>query len=109
MRDDVDLPDALPFAIRDRAIAFGGDAGVGAEQVDAAIALQRLVDQLLDVGLTGDIRLDVTAADFFGDFTGGFGVDVCNHDGLGALGCEPPAQRAPDPVRASGHHRDFVL
>src|SRR5271170_3929755 len=109
MRHGIDVPNALPIVIGNFAIALHADAGVGAKQVDLAVLLQDIAHQLLDVGFAGDIHGVFEAADLGGHFSGVVQLDIRHNHGLGALGREPPAQSAADPVSTARHHHNFVL
>jgi hypothetical protein len=109
MGHHVNFPDPLPIAIRRALIAFDDDARVGTEQVDMPELFECLVYQALHVGFESDIDARIAAPELGRDLAGRLMFQVRDHYRARPLGGKVPAQRAPNPIPASGHDDDLVL
>ena len=108
MGHDVDVPATRPFRVNGVLVTVDRDAGVRAEQVDAAMRRDRLCDEPDDVRFARHIRRDRRPADFVRYLLRGRGVHVGDNHRLRALGREPAAQRAANPRAAARDNDDFA-
>ena len=110
MRHDVQVPAAHPVGVGRVLVLPHGNAGIGAEQVDAAVFLGHLRHQRLDLGFVGDVgghgRGD--GADAVHRLLGAGGVAVGNDDGCGMVFGEALAHGAADARSAAGDDDDLV-
>jgi hypothetical protein len=86
------------------------DAGVGDEDVDAAVALRRRGDAGLDLVLAGDVhrdrqRLAAGGLDLLGDGGRRLEIEVGDHRDR-ALGGEPPGDSPAETARRAGDDRN---
>ena len=108
LRHEVDADDLLPLLRGRLDPAVDGDAGVGDEEVDAPEALDRRLDEVLDVLLAADVGSHGIGADRSGGALGGVLTEVREHD-LRALLGEAGRQREADAAGAAGHDGHLVL
>ena len=102
----IDRPDALPVAVGGLGSAGNGDAGVGAEDVDASMLGLDLLDESLDVSIIRDVALNRGRVDLFRNGARAIAVDVGDYHRFGALGGEASREGATDPTRRAGHDDD---
>ena len=85
------------------------DAGVVDEHVEAAVALAVRGDDLLDLGLIGDVGGDGVHVEPVGGEPGDGGLELLGpprgHRDAVALLAEHPGDRQPDPAGCSGDDR----
>ena len=103
VRHHVDAPGELPLGVRGRAgivdVGIGAaDAGVGAEEIDAAELLFGRADEFLDVGFLRDVRLERDAADGLRDLFGASAVEVGDDDAACAFAWKRSASALPMPL-----------
>ncbi len=104
VRHHVDAPRFLPRGVgRLRAAAFAGHAGVRDEDVDRAVRVDRLRDQLVDAVLATRVELDRESADLLGDGLRFREVAIGDDHGARALRVETARERAADPAAAARH------
>jgi len=100
------LPALPPGLVRSLGPTGKGNPGVGAVNIDAAIGVERSVNQGLNVRFPGDIGDHRRAADFRRHPLGGLAIDVRHHDLARPIGRNTPAQRAADAAPATRHDHD---
>ena len=102
------LPDVVP-GLQQRPVGARRGAGVGAEEIDAAVLGDHGLDQRHDLRLVRDVAGEAAAADGLGGVLHGLFVEIREHDGLRALGEERLRHGLPDAAAAAGDDGDLPL
>jgi hypothetical protein len=108
VRHHIDLPNALPIAVRGLGSAANRDAGVGAQHVDASLRGLDLLDESAHFVFTRNVALDRGDAEFVRNTTRAVAVDVDHDDRARLLRHEASRERATDPTCPTGHDDDPI-
>src|SRR5262249_19751697 len=104
----VDVEHAAPFVVGRLDAAEGGDAGVGAEQINRAVGVAGAADEGDGVGFARDVAGDGETAGGGGGALGGGEVAVADDEAARLVGGEAKGEGAADAVAAAGDDHDFV-
>ena len=109
VRHAVHLPHALDRIVRVLEAGGGDEAGVGDEQVDRAVRLERRLDQPHDRGLVTDVDAHAGAADVGSDPLGLGRMEVGDDHVSGSGGVRRTGERLPDTRSSTGDDDDTIL
>src|SRR5262249_6510871 len=90
-------------------VAFDEDAGIRAEQIDAAESGQALIHQSFNITFPGDVGGNRDGADFGGGSLNPCDIDVADPDRRFAFRLESPGAGFADSGRSAGDNANSVF